>query len=420
VKLLFFGDLAATGFGTVTSDLGRALLERGVDVRFVSQNDAGGLDEPFVSRTLDVLSLVHHGATAAEPHGGLDGVPAFIPNLLTGNAADMTKTDDEPWGDWKPDAALVLGDFYGVRLMAIPYLQAFKSIPSYHYCPVEGHDLPPEWNGIWNIIRPIAMSKFGQHEIARVTRQMPPLMYHGVDSEQFRPITANEPMTFTSGDKTITLTSKERCKAFFGIHPKARVVLRTDRFMPRKGYPALLRAMTKVMAEREDVVLMLHCRTFDQGGFMADLLSKMPRDIAARVSAPSLGAMPRDVLTALYNAADVYASTSAEGFGLTIAEALACGVPAVGLDYSAVPEVIGDGGMKVSVGKHIDNEYGHHWALPDEDEFARSVGYLLDHPARAREMGVTGRRHVQRTFTWDAAADVMAGLLEPQRELVAV
>jgi glycosyltransferase involved in cell wall biosynthesis len=253
-----------------------------------------------------------------------------------------------------------------------------------------------------------------------VTRQMPPLMYHGVDSEQFRPITANEPMTFTSGDKTITLTSKERCKAFFGIHPKARVVLRTDRFMPRKGYPALLRAMTKVMAEREDVVLMLHCRTFDQGGFMADLLSKMPRDIAARVSAPSLGAMPRDVLTALYNAADVYASTSAEGFGLTIAEALACGVPAVGLDYSAVPEVIGDGGMKVSVGKHIDNEYGHHWALPDEDEFARSVGYLLDHPARAREMGTAGRRHVQRTFTWDAAADVMAGLLEPQRELVAV
>jgi hypothetical protein len=146
VKLLFFGDLAATGFGTVTSDLGRALLERGVDVRFVSQNDAGGLEEPFVSRTLDVLSLVHHGATAAEPHGGLDGVPAFIPNLLTGNAADMTKTDDESWGDWKPDAALVLGDFYGVRLMAIPYLQAFKSIPSYHYCPVEGHDLPPEWN----------------------------------------------------------------------------------------------------------------------------------------------------------------------------------------------------------------------------------------------------------------------------------
>jgi hypothetical protein len=70
----------------------------------------------------------------------------------------------------------------------------------------------------------------------------------------------------------------------------------------------------------------------------------------------------------------------AEGFGLTIAEALACGVPAVGLDYSAVPEVIGDGGMKVSVGKHIDNEYGHHWALPDEDEFARNIGRL---PARS-------------------------------------
>ncbi len=32
-RILFFGDLAATGFGTVTMDLGRALLDRGEDVR---------------------------------------------------------------------------------------------------------------------------------------------------------------------------------------------------------------------------------------------------------------------------------------------------------------------------------------------------------------------------------------------------
>lgn len=413
MRLLFFGDLAPTGFGTVTSDLGRALIERGIDVRFVSQNEAGLLPPEFARRTLDLTTFIIEG-------GAVTAAQGFVPALLAGDASDMTMANDEVWGDWKPDACLLLGDFYGMRLMVAPYLQAFSEVPTYHYCPVEGHDLPPEWNAIWRVVHPIAMSKFGQTEIARVTRSLPPLMYHGVDSEQFRPVSMSDPIVIEGKDKTVTLTSKERCKAFFGINPKARVVLRTDRFMPRKGYPALLRSMEKVMAERPDVVLLIHCRTFDQGGFMGDLISKLPPSIASRVHAPGLGAMPREILCALYNAADVYASTSAEGFGLTIAEALSCGVPAVGLDYSAVPEVIGSGGMKVAVGKYLDNEYGHHWALPDEDQFARSVGYLLDHPARAREMGAAGRRHVQSTFTWDAAADVFAGLLEPERELVAV
>ncbi len=414
MKLLFFGDLAPTGFGTVTTDLGRALLERGVDVRFLSQNDFGdGLPEPFGSRTLDLATYITSGTAVV-------AAQEFIPSVLSGDAGALSNANGEPWGDWKPDACLLLGDFYGMRLIAGPNIQAFAQVPTYHYCPVEGHDLPPEWNAVWSIIQPIAMSKFGQQEMARVTRSLPPLMYHGVDSKQFRPLSSADPVTLSVKDKTVVLSSKERCKAFFGINPKAKVVLRTDRFMPRKGYPTLLRAMEKVMADRPDVVLLLHCLTFDQGGYMGDLISKMPPEIGRRVHAPGLGPMPRDVLTALYNAADIYASVSAEGFGLTIAEALACGVPAVGLDYSAVPEVIGKGGMTVPVGKYIDNEYGHFWALPDEDQFARSVGYLLDHPARAREMGYAGMKHVQQAFTWDAAADVMSGLLMPERELVAV
>ena len=38
-RVLFLGDLAGTGFGTVTRDLGRELLARGLDVRFMSLNE---------------------------------------------------------------------------------------------------------------------------------------------------------------------------------------------------------------------------------------------------------------------------------------------------------------------------------------------------------------------------------------------
>ena len=62
-RLLFAGDLAQTGFGTVTIDLGRALLGLGVDVRFLSLNETGVVPpEPFASRT----------ALLGQPGGWLD------------------------------------------------------------------------------------------------------------------------------------------------------------------------------------------------------------------------------------------------------------------------------------------------------------------------------------------------------------
>ena len=95
-----------------------------------------------------------------------------------------------------------------------------------------------------------------------------------------------------------------------------------------------------------------HCATIDQGGDLSDEVSKYGR-LAAQLFSTGFhdqyGGLERRLLNALYNAADIYVSNSSEGFGLCIAEALACGVPAVGIDYSAVPEVIGPAGIKVPI-----------------------------------------------------------------------
>ena len=52
-RILFLGDSAGTGFGTVTRDLGAGLLALGEEVRFLSLNETedGKLDEPFAGRT---------------------------------------------------------------------------------------------------------------------------------------------------------------------------------------------------------------------------------------------------------------------------------------------------------------------------------------------------------------------------------
>lgn len=386
---MFLGDLAGTGFGTVTQDLGRALLALGHDVRFVSQNELGDLPEPFGSRTFRVND--RDGWMKLTSKGGVVG-------LLDGSI----------WPDaWLPEAAILLGDLFAARTVVMASeatVEAFRKVPTLHYVPIEGIDLPPGWKDVWEIVHPVAMSRFGAEQIEKVTGAPPPMVYHGVDAEQFRPITPERPLYLGE----ITLRGKADCKRLFGGDPRARWVLRTDRHMPRKRYPSLLRAMAPVLHARPDVFLVMHCKSDDQGGFLPDTIGKYPPRIASRMLNTGFhdqaGGASRDILTALYNAADVYVSVSAEGFGLTIAEAVACGTPAVGLAYSAVPEVIGPAGVVVPIAGLVDNEYDHFWAAADEPAFGRAVASLLDDDLRRKRLGAVGPGHVRSSFDWGRAA----------------
>jgi glycosyltransferase involved in cell wall biosynthesis len=70
--------------------------------------------------------------------------------------------------------------------------------------------------------------------------------------------------------------------------------------------------------------------------------------IAARVF--QLGTVGSKALAALYNACQVLAQPSwAEGFGLPVAEAMACGLLVVSSAGGALPEVVGDAGLVVNL-----------------------------------------------------------------------
>lgn len=400
---MFFGDLAGTGFGTVTMDLGRELLALGHDVRFVSQNDVGTLPEPFASRTFDVGKAL------------LDGQREMTfgaSSLALPNPAGLL--DGSLWEDgWVAETAIVLGDFTGVRLVVMAddaTRDAFAKVPTFHYVPVEGIDLPPRWAETWRVVRPVAMSEFGADQIERILGTRPPVIYHGVDTTDFWPVSPVKPLYIGKAK----LRSKAQAKRFFGGDPHSRWLFRADRHMPRKRYASLIRSLVPVLASRPDVYLVLHCLTMDQGGDLRDTLSKVPQAVQPRILRTGfhdqLGGASREVLAALYNAADVYVSTSAEGFGLTIAEAMACGTPAVGIDYSAVPEVIGAGGRVVAAPLPIDNEYDHFWAGVDEVAFGRTVGALLDDDLTRAQMGKAAAERVRALFRWDIAAQQFSAL----------
>jgi glycosyltransferase involved in cell wall biosynthesis len=163
--------------------------------------------------------------------------------------------------------------------------------------------------------------------------------------------------------------------------------------------------------------VVIHCRPTDEGGNLLEEIGRMPPELWSRIGLTQAHdtwtGLPTESLVALINAADVYVSTtSGEGFGLTLAESLACGVPVVVTDWAAEAEVVGPGGVLVpplhdAYGEPVryHSTYGMDWAVPDARGFVQPVMDLLAKPHRRKAMGEAGRNHVKRSFDWEDAAD---------------
>ncbi|MFO7965719.1 MAG: glycosyltransferase family 4 protein, partial [Desulfobacterales bacterium] len=95
-------------------------------------------------------------------------------------------------------------------------------------------------------------------------------------------------------------------------------------------------------------------------------------------------------LSDLYNQSDILVfPTRLEGFGYAVAEAMACGLPVVASNCSAIPELVdhGKGGFLCSVG--------------DVDDFAEKINILAESPKMRKEMGEYNRAKVEKYFTLD-------------------
>ena len=107
----------------------------------------------------------------------------------------------------------------------------------------------------------------------------------------------------------------------------------------------------------------------------------------------SIGALPFKNMPNYYRQMDLLLMPSVrEGFGLVAAEAMACGLPVVASDCSAIPELVdeGKGGFLCPVG--------------DINAFAEKINLLADSPKLRHEMGEYNRAKVEKMFTLDRMA----------------
>jgi len=115
----------------------------------------------------------------------------------------------------------------------------------------------------------------------------------------------------------------------------------------------------------------------------------------------SLGSIRHQDMPEIYNQMDLLLfPTVREGFGLSVAEAMACGLPVVATDCSALPELIdeGRGGFLCPMG--------------DVDYFAEKINQLADSLSLRRLMGDYNRAKIEQAFTLKVMVENYRNLFE--------
>lgn len=399
-KVLWFSDAGCTtGFARVTHSIGERLVEDfGHEIHVLAVNyrgDSWPCERPGHDHVTPLRLYRPNSLRADDIYG-----KTRVIEMLAKIEPDVVVTTSDP--------QIVLGFLFGNQQYD-PERILLRYRPIMSYIPCDGVHLPSDWvNLLPKVTNIVAMSRWGQQ-----TYEGSKLVYHGLDPELWWPIW-EKPKVTSSG--TVCKT-KADCKRAFGIDPDRFLVGRVDTNSGRKDYPALVKALWPVMKKYADIDAWFHCEDENalSGVRFGAMLSREPDIDPKRFSFPGLhssfeGWLQQD-MNVLLSAFDMFVSTSrGEGFGLTLLEAAACGIPIIAQNVSAIPEVVGPGGILLEPGGFITPPSGQDNWLPDIPAFSAAIERLYLSSGMRRDLGKAGAEHA-KSFSWDVAASLFDGFI---------
>jgi glycosyltransferase involved in cell wall biosynthesis len=303
----------------------------------------------------------------------------------------------------KPDVSIIIND----PQIILTYLNGNASDSKnllrkqnlIFYSPIDGHGQPSTWLDLEKYGKWVSYSEHAARFIDG------PVVYHGVDITNYRPFHTG-PLLMDDGR---TIRTKREARFALGLEADKFYVLRIDRNSIRKNYPDTVKALWQLMDRHSNVEAIFHCLPNDPTGYnLAGMLTRR-EDLKQRFiftgNLDTFNGWPAQDLAVLYNAADVFVSTSwGEGFGLTLAEAAACEIPVVAQNCSVIPEVVGPGGILLEPEREQTVPSGEEQMLPNVQAFVDAIERLYNAPGARRKLGQAGREHVVKSFSWDFAA----------------
>jgi glycosyltransferase involved in cell wall biosynthesis len=196
--------------------------------------------------------------------------------------------------------------------------------------------------------------------------------------------------------------------------------LSVGRWEKRKGMAELVKAFDTEFSDRDNVRLVLaglHANQLDLDlrAVLGPLRLRRPDRLKI---IPPVG--KHSTFAGLYTACDAFvAPTRAEGWGLPMTEAMACGLPTIVTGYSAVTSFLGDHAYRIEYRlvpidepffETADGDLGV-WAEPDIGHLRYLMRHVYENRDEARARGRAASDHVRTRFAWSEAARTAAAHL---------
>ncbi len=213
----------------------------------------------------------------------------------------------------------------------------------------------------------IVVSEFTKRELMRefdVPEEKITVIYNGVHGSYFQP-----------PDEPALRSFKQR----YGI--TGPYILYTGSVKPHKNVSVLIKALAKLRKERPVQLVMT-----GEHSSLNQNLSRVIEQYHVRESVIETGRISESDLGSAYGSAEAVVLPSFyEGFGLSMIEAMASGVPAVGARTSSIEEIVGDAGLLFDPN--------------DADELCRNLRSISEDTELRRDLHRKGKIRAAQ-FSW--------------------
>jgi glycosyltransferase involved in cell wall biosynthesis len=242
---------------------------------------------------------------------------------------------------------------------------------------------------------PIAMSQFGVRNLQEAGYPDPLYVPHAIDTaKEFAPLHegAREALRKRAGAEGLFVAGMNAA----------------NRDAARKAFPEQLRAFARFNAEHPDSVLFLHTEAFNRHGLnIVQLIEDM--GLAGKVGISEqygmvAGMISPDMLCDWYNSLDVLLNCSyAEGFGIPVIEAQACGTPVIVTNDSATAELRGPSSWAVEGSEWWNPVHRAWWRRPTTSHITRRLNTAYEWWSGRRRPAeqLEHRRQQARDFALD-------------------
>lgn len=174
-----------------------------------------------------------------------------------------------------------------------------------------------------------------------------------------------------------------------------RYLLYVGSVEPRKNLKTLVSAWKRTVAREEGVKLVIAGGAAREDVFNA---AESGAEVLIDPSIQRLGFFSDEHLPLLYQGAEAFTLPSlAEGFGLPVLEAMACGTPVICSNTTAMPEIAG----------------GAAYLVPplEIEAWTEAIDLVLSDPEARQRMSRDGLRRAS-DFSWSRTADIVRSMLE--------